>query len=297
MVIDNIYTIFFSHMGNGYSSAGESHNFHEFVYVDQGEILLETGDSENRHVIRLEQGSGYLHAPNVYHRHFVEKNMRGSLCIISFGCDSPILSRLDESVVFLTRRQKEYLATTMNCASHLFKGVVEYKTKLIFFRSENCDRLMEQILQNNLELLFLNILCDYKAREDDGGRLKNGMPELIVEEVQNYLKQNIYIKISISEICKRFAYSKTSLCNKFKAATGMSIIQYFNQLKIEAAMDLIENDNDTITHIAARLNFSSCQYFSKVFKQVVGIYPREFKSSITQKKNSKYLRKFTIYNN
>lgn len=296
ITIDNVFTVFFSHMDNGFSSAGEFHDFHEFVYVDHGAIYTEVGPEDNRQTFLLEQGTAYFHAPGVYHRHYVQNNMRGALCIISFYCASPYLKRLEEHPFQLNRRQKELLAATMHYASHLFKGVQDSRPRFIFIRAENCNKLMEQMFKNNLELLFLDFLCGDYTHEQSTTLWLDAAAEGMVEEVQNYLKSHIYSKVNINDICQKFAYSKTTLCNKFKAVTGNSIIQYFNHLKIEEAMNLMENTGDTITNISEKLNFSSCQYFSRVFKQVVGIYPREFKKSISNRVNAKFLQQISTHN-
>lgn len=297
ITIDNIYTVFFSHMDNGFSAAGEFHDFYELVYVDHGAIYAEVGPPDGEHkTVLLEQGTAYLHAPGMYHRHYVEGAMRGALCIISFQCTSPLLRRLEEQCFQLGRRQKEYLSAAMHYASHLFKGVLDSRPRFIFIRAENCDKLMEQMFQNHLELLFLDFLCGSNEQNRGETLWKDTAAENMVEEVQVYLKQNIYAKVSINDICQKFAYSKTTLCNKFRAATGNSIIQYFNHLKVEEAMGLMENTGETITNIAERLSFSSCQYFSRVFKQVVGIYPREFKKSISNQVNAKFLQQLSTHN-
>lgn len=287
--IDNVYTVFFNNMRNNYSSAGESHKFYEFIYTDSGEVLVEIDSADGRRTMKLEQGWAYLHPPNQFHRHFVTNQMKSTVCIISFECDDEVLRQIADKVIVLTNEQKAHLAKIMEYAAKIFKTIYEEGHYFKFFKFESYNHLIDQMFQNSLELMFLDmiILADGNARVRSG-MLKDQAAETLIEDIKDYLKQSIYDKVSIADICARFAYSKTTISNKFKDATGMSIIHYFQYLKVEEAVDLIENGKLSITNIASMLNFSSCQYFSLVFKSILGVGPRAYKKSITNKENVKY---------
>lgn len=64
----------------------------------------------------------------------------------------------------------------------------------------------------------------------------------------------------------------------FKQATGLPPIQYMNQFRINRAKDDLIFTNLSVTEIAEKHGFSSVHYFSKLFSQVVGKSPREFRA-------------------
>lgn len=287
--IDNVYTVFFNSMRKNYSSAGESHGFYEFIYTDRGELLVEIDGEDGRETLKLEQGWGYLHPPNQFHRHYVTNQMKSTVCIVSFDCNDEVLKQIAKKVLILTTEQKAYLAKIMGYAAKIFKTIYEENQYFKFFKFESYNHLIDQMFQNTLELMFLDmiVLADGNARIRSG-ILKDQASETLVEDIKDYLKQSIYDKVSIADICAKFSYSKTTISNKFKDVTGMSIIHYFQYLKVEEAVELIESGSLNITSIAAMLNFSSCQYFSLVFKSILGVNPRAYKKSITNKENVKY---------
>ncbi|CAM4060657.1 transcriptional regulator, AraC family [Pedobacter westerhofensis] len=63
----------------------------------------------------------------------------------------------------------------------------------------------------------------------------------------------------------------------FKDYSGMSPGQYYLQLKIDKARDLLGNSNMPVKVISMELNFQSSFYFSKLFKDKTGLKPTEYR--------------------
>lgn len=63
----------------------------------------------------------------------------------------------------------------------------------------------------------------------------------------------------------------------FKQATGLPPVQYVNQYRINRAKYDLRFTNLSVTEIAEKHGFSSVHYFSKLFRQLVGRSPREFR--------------------
>ncbi|RAP77131.1 AraC family transcriptional regulator [Paenibacillus montanisoli] len=66
----------------------------------------------------------------------------------------------------------------------------------------------------------------------------------------------------------------------FKHATGLPPIQYINQFRINRAKDDLRNSTISVTEIAEKHRFSSVHYFSKLFRQLTGKSPREFRDEV-----------------
>ena len=62
----------------------------------------------------------------------------------------------------------------------------------------------------------------------------------------------------------------------FKEIHGISPKKYIIQLKINHACDLLRLERYTVTQIAELCNFSDIYFFSRQFKEYMGITPTQF---------------------
>ena len=60
-------------------------------------------------------------------------------------------------------------------------------------------------------------------------------------------------------------------------STGLPPIQYINQFRINRAKEDLRNTDISITDIAEKHGFSSIHYFSKLFRQLNGLSPLEYR--------------------
>ena len=71
--------------------------------------------------------------------------------------------------------------------------------------------------------------------------------------------------------------SQSNLKKTFRKYSGVGIIKYFNELKIEKAQKLL-NSGYSVKETAATLGYNDQNYFSVVFKRVKGYSPIKLKS-------------------
>jgi len=63
----------------------------------------------------------------------------------------------------------------------------------------------------------------------------------------------------------------------FRTATGLSPVQYINRFRINRAKEDLRSTTLSVTEIAEKHGFASVHYFSKLFSQLAGVSPREFR--------------------
>jgi len=104
----------------------------------------------------------------------------------------------------------------------------------------------------------------------------HGFQQQLVAGVRDYIKQNIAIRLTLPEVADHFNLSPNYLSKLFTKFTGGSFVEYVTTEKIAAAKKMLICGEGPIYEIAEKLKFESAFYFSKVFKKVEGISPREF---------------------
>ena len=101
-----------------------------------------------------------------------------------------------------------------------------------------------------------------------------------IENVKNKLLGSFSNpNLSISEIISDAPYCKDHMRRRFKKATGMTLMDYLTGLRLNFAKKLMTENkilNYSISEIAAMSGYYDNQYFSRIFKQKVGMTPMEF---------------------
>ena len=106
-----------------------------------------------------------------------------------------------------------------------------------------------------------------------------------IKEILNYLEDNVYDKLTIKDIANHFKKSESSIKQLFRQYNKNGIINYFNTLKIKEAKKLIREGIYNFSQISSILGYENPQYFSKSFKTITKMTPKEYKSSIFKPRN------------
>lgn len=107
---------------------------------------------------------------------------------------------------------------------------------------------------------------------------KNQAIFLKIDQIIEYMRQNINRKVTLEELSGIARLSTFYLSRTFKEATGYPIIKYFNKMKIEKAKELLIDGNKKVKEVAYELGYTNEFYFSRMFKRVEGLSPKEFYS-------------------
>lgn len=94
----------------------------------------------------------------------------------------------------------------------------------------------------------------------------------------DYIENNFTERITLNEISKRSAMSKSSFCELFYKLTGHTFNSYLNLCRIKKATEYIK-DGYKITAIYGLCGYEDFSTFYRNFKKIMGISPQEFKKS------------------
>lgn len=99
----------------------------------------------------------------------------------------------------------------------------------------------------------------------------------------DFIKENISNDdLSIKKICEGIGTSRPNLHRKIKALTGLSTSQFKRKIKMQEAQNLLSSQEQTISEVAYALGYKYPNHFSKDFKEVFNLSPRDF---LENKKN------------
>ena len=97
-------------------------------------------------------------------------------------------------------------------------------------------------------------------------------------EIDRIVEENIQnTSLSGAFIATQLGISRMHLHRKLIESLGLNARDYIKSKRIEQAKILLIESNQTIQNTARQTGFSSIAYFSKVFKETIGVPPSEFR--------------------
>ncbi|MBQ3259340.1 MAG: PocR ligand-binding domain-containing protein [Clostridia bacterium] len=101
----------------------------------------------------------------------------------------------------------------------------------------------------------------------------------ILQRATAFINSNLDKDLSIKQISQSINVSKSVLYDKFHARFHCTIGEYISKKRVEKSVDLLTRTNLSVEEISQICGFSSASYYTKVFKQQMGITPLKFKKS------------------
>lgn len=99
------------------------------------------------------------------------------------------------------------------------------------------------------------------------------------EQVDYYLRENIAKSLTLDDMAMAFGLSKFYFAKKFQKTVGVSPVRYFTEKKIHFACKLLDSGDQSIKSIAAQLGYDDAYYFSRLFKNIMGLSPSQYRKS------------------
>ncbi len=93
-----------------------------------------------------------------------------------------------------------------------------------------------------------------------------------------FLDSNLNRKVTIDELSFKFSYNRYYLMKLFKKELGVTVFTYINRFRVWHSILDIQNTTYSFTRIALRNGFYSLEYFSEMFRKVMGVSPRVYQN-------------------
>lgn len=100
-----------------------------------------------------------------------------------------------------------------------------------------------------------------------------------LQKALTYIDTNLEKDLSIKSISKGINVSKSALYSKFHTLLDCTIGEYVNKKRIEKSTQMLVDTNMSIEEVSQKTGFSSASYYTKIFKQHMGITPLKYKKS------------------
>ena len=95
--------------------------------------------------------------------------------------------------------------------------------------------------------------------------------------VKEYLDEHYTEKIMLEELAEKFFINKFYLSKIFKETYGTTVNNYLISKRITRAKQLLRFTDMTVDEIGVAVGMADANYFSRMFRKVEGISPREYR--------------------
>lgn len=155
-----------------------------------------------------------------------------------------------------------------NGGAYSFLNLVLYLVEKYYDRETAifCSKVFQIEMDRHSQSAFI-IFKGQKAHGDD-----------IVRQAQHYIEDNLHERISMEELCLKFAVSRRNFDRRFIKATGNTPLEYAQRVKIESAKKALETTRKHINEVMYNVGYADVKAFREVFRKITGMSPLEYRS-------------------
>lgn len=233
-------------------------NEYQLLYIAEGRGTLTTASAGK---YSISEGDIFLIFPGEWHTYSPNPETGWKEYWIGFkgiNIDSRV------SAGFFSKHSPIYRVGYNDTLISLFKEAIQVAKK----QEKHFQQLLAGIVNYMLGLAF---------SIDSNKKLKNSMNLELVNRARIFMQENIETNIEMPEIADHLIISYSSFRHIFKQYTGIAPSQYYLNLKIQRAKDMLKSSTASIKEISYILHFDTPEYFTKLFKKKTGLTPSQFR--------------------
>jgi len=190
-----------------------------------------------------------------------------------------ILNSILGTILFKTIGELGILkARLLELLSILSRSAVEGGVNIDVMLEKNLTYVNKVMRINNQEDLCawistaLNEFIELVYSSQDARKVSQIRPAI------NYIDANYNKPITLADVAKASHLSISRLAHIFKEQMGITIIDYLTSVRIERAKQLLLATDQNCTEICFEVGYNNQSYFTRTFKGLVGMAPRQFKA-------------------
>lgn len=250
------------------------HNDIEFNVVRKGSLnFLINGET-----VRLEEGQGLVVNSRRLHGHSTDGQDCEYLCTLMHPMLLCASSELEQRYVAPMIDDGFLPYVKLDGSAEWHGRVIERLGRIHDHVGDAAAPMIIQSLFYEIWLEMYENLCAEKSVAAPVQRADRGLNA--TREMVVYVQEHFREKVTLEDIAKAGAVSKSTCLALFKKYLHDSPINYMILCRVSAAAERLESSGLSVTEIAYECGFSSASYFIETFGKVRGVSPLEYRKSL-----------------
>ena len=129
---------------------------------------------------------------------------------------------------------------------------------------------------------------DYSAKKEEVRRLcftvsrevlqkQTNIVNETIAKIKDFLNNNFSQLIGLKEAAEYVKRNPSYISRTIKKQTGKSFVKLLTEIRMEKARLFLEETDMSCQQIAEKVGYPNSKYFERIFKQNVGVSPRDYR--------------------
>jgi len=228
------------------------------IFIARGKGVFESADISP---VEIEEGTCFFLYPGVWHRYKPELKSGWEEYWIGFKGSYP--ETLMASGFF------NRATPVVKTGQHI--QLLELFQKLLSIVTATSEGYHQVITGIALQLLGLVHAAGLNSRQEES-------TVQLISKARFLMQENLEKEIDMQQLVKQLPMGYSSFRKAFKSITGLSPTQYHISLRLNKARELLATTHLNINEIASQTGFDSVSYFSRIFKEKIGVPPSFYRN-------------------
>lgn len=246
-------------------------NHYIFHYVLSGKGTLYTIDNNNKNsVYTIKEGEGFLITPNIINTYEADEEDPWNYVWVEF---EGLKAQRYLSDIGISEKNPVFIPKNYDTNNSI--------TENLMFLINNPTAPDPAIL-GHLYLFFYSLLENSSFNRE---KKSSSLQEFYVREAINYIERNYSQNISVEDIATYCNLDRSYFGKIFKNSMSTTPQEFLIKYRLSKACELLKNEDTSIKNIAELTGYPNQFYFSRAFKEIYNVSPREWRSKNKISKN------------
>ena len=254
--------------------------------------------------VRIEEGDCYLMASGVPHRISSDRETEAVDCDVALTQDNPVLSG---STHVITRHaggrdnamigaRFAFDEANANLLHDLLPPMIHVRANSetapvlrsmlhVLTDETAAPKLGATVMTNHLaHILLVQALRAYVASEERPQGWLGALVDAKIGAALALMHRDIARQWTVDELAAAVGMSRSSFALRFKMLIGLAPLDYWLQVRMRRAGQLLRNSSKTVSSVAYAWGYESEKSFGKAFKRVMGSPPTSYRKTNTARR-------------
>ena len=102
----------------------------------------------------------------------------------------------------------------------------------------------------------------------------------IVKQAADYIDEYYYEDISLTGLANQYNVEPSYFSKLFRQQIGETLMVYLTKVRIEKAKTYMKDPTINLTEISFMVGYDDYSYFSRIFRKIIGMSPRDYRNRI-----------------